>query len=161
MNYNIALVQLPLVREPGMQKILAPADAWRACSDIGALAQESMHVLCLNARNRLINRHMVSLGLADASLTHPREVFRPAVSDGASAVILVHNHPSGDLAPSAEDLRVTRQLVEAGEGHGHRRPRPRHRRAGGGQSRRPACQPVPVDAGGRAVRLRIGRRMKG
>ena len=115
MNYNVALVQLPLVREPGTQRIATPADAWRACSDIGVLAQESMHVLCLNARNRLINRHMVSLGLADASLIHPREVFRPAVSDGASAIILVHNHPSGDLAPSAEDLRVTRQLVEAGK----------------------------------------------
>ena len=67
MNYNVALVQLPLVREPGTQKILTPADAWRACSDLGSLAQESLHVLCLNSRNRLINRHMVSLGLADAS----------------------------------------------------------------------------------------------
>ena len=115
MNYNIALVQLPLVREPGTQKILTPADAWRACSDLGSLAQESLHVLCLNARNRLINRHMVSLGLVDASMAHPREVFRPAVSDGASAIILVHNHTSGDLAPSAEDLRVTRQIVDAGK----------------------------------------------
>lgn len=115
MNYNVALVQLPLVREPGTRKILTPADAWRACGDVGSLAQESMHVLCLNARNRLINRHMVSLGLADASLTHPREVFRPAVTDGASAIILVHNHPSGDLDPSADDLRATRQLVEAGK----------------------------------------------
>ena len=115
MNYNIALVQLPLVREPGTQRIATPADAWRACSDIGVLAQESMHVLCLNARNRLINRHMVSLGLADASLTHPREVFRPAVSDGALAIVLVHNHTSGDPTPSAEDLRITRRLVEAGK----------------------------------------------
>jgi DNA repair protein RadC len=91
MNYSVALVQLPLVREPGTQRIVTPADAWRVCCDLGSLAQESMHVLCLDGKNRLINRHMVSLGLADSSLAHPREVFRPAVADGASAVVLVHN----------------------------------------------------------------------
>jgi DNA repair protein RadC len=115
MNYAIALVQLPLVREAGTQRVATPADAHRACGDIGVLAQECLHVLCLNARNVLINRHLVSLGLADSSLTHPREVFRPAISDGASAIILVHNHPSGDPTPSAEDLSITRQLVEAGK----------------------------------------------
>ena len=90
MNYNVALVQLPLVCESGVQQILTPADAWRVCSDIGSLAQESLHVLCINSKHRLINRHLVSLGLADVSLTHPREVFRAAVSDGASAIVLVH-----------------------------------------------------------------------
>ena len=115
MNYNIALVQLPLVREPGKERIATPADAHRICGDIAGLAQESLHVLCLNSKNILVNRHLVSLGLADSALMHPREVFRPTVSDGASAIVLVHNHPSGDPTPSAEDVRITRQMVEAGK----------------------------------------------
>ncbi len=114
MNYATALVQLPLVREPGTRLIRTPEDAALACADIASLAQESLHVLCLDVANRLINRHMVSLGTVDASVAHAREVFRAAVSDGASAVVLVHNHPSGSASPSAEDIRVTRGLVEAG-----------------------------------------------
>lgn len=115
MNYSTALIQLPLVCEPGNQKIVSPADAYSICRDIVNLAQESFHVLNLNTRNVLINRHMVSLGIADSTLIHPREVFRTAIQDGASALILVHNHPSGDPQPSTEDLRITRQLVSAGE----------------------------------------------
>ncbi len=115
MNYSTALVQLPLVCEAGVQKIASPADAYRVCADIASLAQEAIHVLSLNAKHRLINRHLVSLGLADATAAHPREIFRAAIQDGASGVIVVHNHPSGDPAPSSEDLRVTRQLVEAGK----------------------------------------------
>jgi DNA repair protein RadC len=115
MNYNVVLVQLPLVREPGSQMVRTPADAHRVCADIASLAQESFHVLTLNSRNRLLNRHMVSLGTADSTQVHPREVFRPAVSDGASCVVLAHNHPSGDATPSAEDIRITRQMVEAGK----------------------------------------------
>ena len=115
MNSSIALVQLPLVREPGTQRILTPEDAHRVCGDLAGLAQECFHVLCLTAKHGLINRHLVTLGLADSALVHPREVFRPAVTDGASAVVLVHNHPSGDTTPSAEDVRITRQIVEAGK----------------------------------------------
>ncbi len=114
MNYQSALVQLPLVRDAGVHKITSPADAYRVCADIAGLAQESFHVLSLNARNVLINRHLITLGLVDSAPVAPRECFRPAISDSASAVVLVHAHPSGDPTPSAEDLRVTRQLVEAG-----------------------------------------------
>lgn len=109
------MIQLPLVCEAGVQRIGSPADAYRVCADIASLAQESFHVLSLNAKHRLINRHLVSLGLADTTAAHPREIFRAAIQDGASGVIVVHNHPSGDPAPSSEDLRVTRQLVEAGK----------------------------------------------
>lgn len=115
MNYMPALVQLPLVRDPGTRKIRSPEDALLACADVAALAQESLHVLTIDSKNNLINRHMVSLGTVSASAVHPREVFRAAVTDGASAVVLVHNHPSGDPSPSAEDLRITRQLIEAGK----------------------------------------------
>ena len=72
MNYSTALVQLPLVREAAGQRVATPADVYRVCSDIGELAQESFHILSLDAKNKLINRHMVTLGLADASLVQFR-----------------------------------------------------------------------------------------
>ena len=115
MNYNPVLVQLPLVRESTGERVRTPEDVYRMCGDITALAQEAFHVISLDSKNQLINRHMVSLGLADASLVHPREVFRTAIEDSASAIVLVHNHPSGDTTPSAEDIRITRQLIEAGK----------------------------------------------
>ncbi|MDD5676996.1 MAG: JAB domain-containing protein [Kiritimatiellae bacterium] len=114
MNYVTALIQLPLIRETRKERIRTPEDVARVCSDIRDLAQETFHVLMLNAKNNLINRIMATVGIVDASLVHPREVFRQAVAENATAVVLVHNHPSGDPTPSAEDVRVTRQIVEAG-----------------------------------------------
>src|SRR5210317_850981 len=114
MNYTTAMIQLPLVKEDKGERIRSPEDVWRLCGDLCKLAQESFQVLLLNAKNCLMNRHMVTLGLVDASLVHPREVLRPAILDGASALVLVHNHPSGDPTPSAEDIRITKQLVDAG-----------------------------------------------
>jgi len=77
---------------------------------------ETFVVLLLDTRNRLKRPPVeVTRGTLDASLIHPREIFREAVRNSASAVILGHNHPSGDCRPSAEDVRVTRQLVRAGE----------------------------------------------
>jgi DNA repair protein RadC len=78
------------------------------------LPQEEFHTLLLNARHRVMREVFVTRGILDASLIHPREVFRPAVGEGAAALILVHNHPSGDPTPSEEDRAVTRQLVDAG-----------------------------------------------
>jgi DNA repair protein RadC len=79
------------------------------------LQSEVFWVLLLDAKNRLKGRPVdVSRGLLDASLVHPREVFREAIRSATGAVVLVHNHPSGDPTPSAEDLRITKQLVEAG-----------------------------------------------
>jgi DNA repair protein RadC len=63
---------------------------------------------------QVIRTHLVSVGILDRSLVHPREVFRPAIKDAAKSVILVHNHPSGDATPSEEDLLVTKRLEEAG-----------------------------------------------
>ena len=77
------------------------------------LEVEKFWTLCLNRKNRLIRRVEVTSGTATSSLVHPREVFRAAIAAGASAVIAVHNHPSGDPAPSRADIQVTRQLREA------------------------------------------------
>jgi DNA repair protein RadC len=80
------------------------------------LDHERFWVLNLDTRSRLkAHPHEVSKGILDSSLVHPREVFKPAIQGGCAAVVLVHNHPSGDSSPSAEDLRMTRQLVQAGQ----------------------------------------------
>ena len=76
--------------------------------------QESFHVLALDSKHRLKGRTRISEGTLTASLVHPREVFRPAVRLSAAAVIVVHNHPSGDPEPSAEDVAVTRRLIDGG-----------------------------------------------
>ena len=80
---------------------------------VKGLDVEKFWVLCLNRKNRLLRQHEATSGTASSSLVHPREVFREAIRAGASAVICVHNHPSGDPAPSAADIQVTRQLREA------------------------------------------------
>jgi DNA repair protein RadC len=76
--------------------------------------QEEMLVINLDTKFRPLRIVRVSRGLLDASLVHPREIFRPAIRDAASAIILVHNHPSGDPKPSKEDLTVTRTIEKAG-----------------------------------------------
>lgn len=75
---------------------------------------EEFHVAVLDAQHRLERDVLVTRGLLNSSLVHPREVFREAIAERAAAVILVHNHPSGDPTPSAEDRLVTQQLVAAG-----------------------------------------------
>ena len=94
--------------------IRTPEDVKNACFDIADLSQESFHILTLNARNRLIDRHLISLGVINACLVHPREVFRACVYDSAVAFIVFHNHPSGDFTPSFEDIKITKQLIESG-----------------------------------------------
>lgn len=77
--------------------------------------QEEFHVVTLDTKNQVIDTHQVTVGTLDASLVHPREVFRVAIKDAASSVILVHNHPSGDPTPSREDHQVTDRLTESGK----------------------------------------------
>lgn len=77
---------------------------------------EAFWVLLLDSRNRLRRPPIeISSGLLNASLAHPREVFKEAIRSLSAAIVLVHNHPSGDPTPSAEDVRITRQLVETGQ----------------------------------------------
>ena len=78
------------------------------------LRKEVFKVLLLNRANRFIKEVFISEGTLDASVVHPRDVFREALLEPAAAIILIHNHPSGNPSPSDEDLRITKQLVEAG-----------------------------------------------
>jgi len=99
--------------------IRGPADVFaRMGPRLRAALQEEFHALLLNSRHRVIREVLVTRGILDSALIHPREVFRPAVGEGAAGVILVHNHPSGDPTPSAEDRAVTRQMAEAGRALG-------------------------------------------
>lgn len=77
--------------------------------------KEHLLAFYVNARSQLIHQETVSIGTLSASLVHPREVFSPAVAHCAAAVIVAHNHPSGDCTPSAEDKDATRRLARAGE----------------------------------------------
>lgn len=79
------------------------------------LRKEIFMVLMLDARNALIRGVTVSVGSLTASIVHPREVFKPAILSSAASVIFVHNHPSGDPTPSQDDLKITAQLVDAGQ----------------------------------------------
>jgi DNA repair protein RadC len=76
---------------------------------------ETFQVLLLNTRRRLVEIVKISDGTLDTLLVHPREVFRPAIAANAAAVVLVHNHPSGDPTPSEADIKVTRDLIRAGQ----------------------------------------------
>jgi DNA repair protein RadC len=77
--------------------------------------REHFLVLLLNARHEVLGKETVSIGSLNASIVHPREVFKPALVQSAASILLVHNHPSGDPEPSEEDLAITKRLVQAGE----------------------------------------------
>ena len=102
------------------RRLLSSADALQFCREHFARlaadgAQEEFHVVCLDTKNQVLGTHRVSVGILDRSLIHPREVFRPAIKDAAKAVLLVHNHPSGDPTPSDDDFTLTTRLEEAGK----------------------------------------------
>ncbi len=82
---------------------------------VHGLLVEKFWVLCLNRKNRLIKCVEVTSGTATSSLAHPREVFREAIRESATAILCAHNHPSGDPAPSSADIKITRQLREASQ----------------------------------------------
>ena len=90
------------IKEPKGVVLRSPDSVRVELGDMASMAQECFCVCTLTTKNTLIDRHLVTMGLLDASLVHPREVFRVAVSDGAAAIVVAHNHPSGDPTPSAE-----------------------------------------------------------
>jgi DNA repair protein RadC len=82
---------------------------------LGKEKRELFYVVLLNNKNRKIRDVKISEGSLTASLVHPREVYNPVIRESAAAVIFVHNHPSGDPAPSPEDIDLTKRLKEVGE----------------------------------------------
>jgi DNA repair protein RadC len=103
-------------RNPSGAKIIRTArDVYEYTRNMWDLPKEHLRGIYLDSHYKVIHDEVISIGTIDANIIHPREVFRPALEYAAAAVILVHNHPSGNLEPSEADLTVTAQLVEAGK----------------------------------------------
>ena len=83
--------------------------------ELGDKKKEYLYILMLDSKNRIIKEELISVGTLDSSLVHPREVFKEAIKESAFAVMLVHNHPSGDPEPSEDDIKITKQIIEAGK----------------------------------------------
>ena len=102
-------------REPG-EKIKTTEDVYNLLkNDFRDRKREHFKIISLDSRNKLINVDNVSVGTVDASLAHPREIFRPAIKNSAVNIILSHNHPSGDPKPSQSDIKITKDMKEAGK----------------------------------------------
>ena len=109
------LVRLAREERPPLQRIREPGDvARRFAGRLRDLQVEEFHLLALDSQSQVLREVLITRGLLNSSLVQPREVFRAAIVEAAAGIIVVHNHPSGDPTPSAEDRAVTRQLAEAG-----------------------------------------------
>ncbi len=107
---NSALYEVPVIK--------SPEEVYQAAKQLLALHEEPEEhfcILCLNAKNKIVGVHTISIGSLTASIVHPREVFKAAILNNASGIICLHNHPSGDPEPSREDVEITKRLVKAGE----------------------------------------------
>lgn len=116
--YRAPAYRLSLVREssiPVTASMHTSRDIYDFVKNLGSdLDREAFFVVCLNTKNKIIGVNMVSLGSLTTSVVHPREVFKIAILTNSSAIILVHNHPSGDPRPSKEDVDCTHRLAAAG-----------------------------------------------
>lgn len=101
--------------KPEGLKIKFPADVLPLIQHYGDRKQEHFLCVSINAANEVMSVRVVTMGLIDKSHVHPREVFADVISERASAVVIAHNHPVGDLHPSTEDIEVTARLKEAGK----------------------------------------------
>lgn len=121
MRYRLKLATWMVVREPGEpspRKLATSEAVARLALDFVRAAdddKEHFWSVLLDGKNRYRMHHEVSIGSQSASIVHPREVLGPAVREGASAIVIAHNHPSGDPTPSFEDMEVTERLVKSGE----------------------------------------------
>ena len=113
----IAAIELSkrIITKTTAVEILKPQDIWNELKEYRSKSKEYFIAFYLDVRNNVISKEIVSIGTLNASLVHPREVFEPAVRNLAAQIILSHNHPSGDPSPSEEDLKLTRQLIDAGK----------------------------------------------
>lgn len=109
-NYKSLTIHLSRIRETTGILANQPEAVLKYFKDVADLAQEAFWTLTLDTKLQIIKRHLVTLGVLDASLFHPREIMRPAIQDAARGIVMVHNHPSGNVEPSVEDLEITHRL---------------------------------------------------
>ena len=108
-------LKLLQVRESTGIKAISPSDVYEAMGPEALADRECFWVLHLNSQMEIVEKELVSMGGLDTASAHPREVYKKAILNSASCLILVHNHPSGDLTPSYEDKKINKRLTEAGE----------------------------------------------
>lgn len=99
----------------GLAVIRNAKDVYEFLADMRNLPKEQLCGLYLDTHNRVIHQEIISIGTINSNITHPREVFRPALEYSAAAVVLAHNHPSGISTASASDIHITKQIIEAGK----------------------------------------------
>lgn len=118
--HTASVVNIQMVRERqllynGARLTTSEQAAEAFCALIGDPDREYFVCMLLDGKNRISGIHTVSQGSLNQSIVHPRETFKAAILANSAAIILAHNHPSGDLTPSREDLEITRRLKEAGD----------------------------------------------
>ena len=96
-------------------KITYPIDIYNAIKRYGKNKQEQFIVITLNGIQEIIAIHIATIGLVNKTIIHPREIFKFAYMDNAFAIAVAHNHPSGNLFPSSEDIEITEQIIEVGK----------------------------------------------
>lgn len=99
--------------QDGATKLRSPEDVWNYSRDTARGNKEVLRGIYLNVKNRVVHDEVISVGTVSESIAHPREILGPALRNHASSLILVHNHPSGDLEPSQADIHLTRRIEEA------------------------------------------------
>ena len=105
-----------VVSEPvNTNHIDSPFSVWQfLLPEMAGLQKEEFRVMILNNKNRLIKKSLISIGTISEAIVHPREVFRDAIREGGSSIIIAHNHPSGIITPSREDIATTKRIAESG-----------------------------------------------
>lgn len=101
--------------EPDRAQIKSPADCYNLLSDMALLNKEHFEVILLDSKNRVVRRETIYVGSLNTCVVRVGEVFKAAIKANAAAIILAHNHPSGDPTPSPEDVKVTGMIVQAGQ----------------------------------------------
>jgi len=113
--YKISMVKEGEIQSPLGQRISNPDESARMLMEyFKGWDRELFVVVLLDIRHKIIGLNLVSMGCLHSSIVHPREVFKPAIIGSAAAIIVSHNHPSGDPEPSAEDIALTRRLSAGG-----------------------------------------------
>ena len=119
MNQELELVQIRLITERTLYSksmLRSPKDVINFISEeFSTLDREVLGILNLNSQNQVINMNIVSVGTINSALVNPREIFKSSILSNACAIIAIHNHPSGDVLPSKEDILFTSQLVKVGK----------------------------------------------
>ena len=117
-SFSRLATRVVLVREPGvaaLPRIRSSRDVYRQFGEMSRLDRECFVALLLDGKHRVTGFHIVSIGCLQGTPVHPREVFKAAIVSNAAAIIVLHNHPSGDPTPSREDREVTDRLKASGE----------------------------------------------